>query len=394
MDHEVRLFKLRHPGRPVIPLIVGGTPGDAELECFPIPLRFKLDANAQTTGEPIDLLAADAREEADGKNLALAKIVAGLLGLSSDEVFRRAERERRSARRRTRRVQAVMTGLALLLVAAGVGWLQQDYIREQYYWVAVMGPSVLTVDQELALKPGDEFKECATVCPTMTVVPAGKFLMGSQREVGPPNEHPQHAVTIAQPFAVGKYEVTFAQWDACVNAGGCPPVSDTQFGRGDRPVSGANWDEAKQYVAWLSRFTGKTYRLLSEAEWEYAARAGRATLYSFGDNPAALGDYGWFESNSEVTTHPVGEKKPNALGLYDMYGNVREWVEDRRHSTYEGAPTDGSAWTNGSERSFRGLRGGSFNDPPDELRSAYRLSLGADYRFIFNGFRIARTLTP
>jgi hypothetical protein len=205
---------------------VAGKPGEPELECFPPALRFKLDADGQVTGEAYELLAADARQEGDGKDLALAKVAAGLLGLSSDEVYRRAERERRSAARRRRRVQALVGVLALLLAAAGAAWLNQDYLKEQYYWRFVMGPEVLTSSEEGALKPGDAFSECEMGCPTMVVLPAGSFAMGSPPGTGQDRERPQHEVTFAKPFAVGKFEVTFEQWDACVATGDCSVALD------------------------------------------------------------------------------------------------------------------------------------------------------------------------
>jgi formylglycine-generating enzyme required for sulfatase activity len=126
-------------------------------------------------------------------------------------------------------------------------------------------------------------------------------------------------------------------------------------------VIDVNWDNARSYVAWLSRMTGKPYRLLSEAEYEYAARAGTTTTYSFGDDSAMLGDYAWFLDNSGHRAHPVGEKKPNAFGLYDMHGNVEQWVEDCWHESYYGAPREGSAWTSG-DCTVRVVRGGTWLD--------------------------------
>src|SRR5262249_12149416 len=149
---------------------------------------------------------------------------------------------------------------------------------------------VLTPAKESALKPGDAFQECSKDCPEMVVVPAGKFMMGSPiNEKGrsiPDNEGPQHSVTIARPFAVSKFDVTFADWDACVDVGGCPQegrAGDAGWGRGKQPVINVSWDDAQAYVAWFSRMTGKTYRLLTEAEWEYAARARTKTAYYWGD---------------------------------------------------------------------------------------------------------------
>src|SRR5262249_14598581 len=220
--------------------------------------------------------------------------------------------------------------------------------RDENRWRNVMGPSVLDAAQEndKASHPGSEFTECANGCPTMIVVPAGRFMMGSPatEKDRAPNEGPQHQVTIAKPFAVGRTEVTFAQWDACVAAGACDAARDSTWGRGDRPAINVTWDDAERYAAWLSGMTGKAYRLLSEAEWEYAARAGSETQFSFGDDDSRLGDYAWYFANSERKSQPVGGKAANAFGLHDMHGNVFEWVEDHWHESYEGAPSDGSAW--------------------------------------------------
>jgi formylglycine-generating enzyme required for sulfatase activity len=248
--------------------------------------------------------------------------------------------------------------------------------------------------------PGREFRDCADVCPLMVVLPAGEFTMGS-----PPDEPgrrdtegPQHKVKIARPFAVGKYEVTFAEWDACEADGGCksrPRPRDEGWGRGRRPVINVDWSDAKEYAAWLSRKTGKTYRLLSEAEWEYAARAGTTTPYAFGDTildwPA-----GKFRAQyGAKMTAEVGSFPANGFGLHDMHGNVWEWVEDAWHRNFEGAPTDGSVW---SERYpvYRVVRGGAwYLSSAGNLRSASRWTSmpprnGNRYNYI--GFRVARTL--
>ena len=150
-------------------------------------------------------------------------MIAGLLGLSSDDVFRRAERERRAAARRRRRVQGLVAGLAVLLLAVGLGWWKQGYLKEQFHWHTVMGPAVLTAQQERALKPGDEFTECNVSCPTMMVIPAGKFMMGSTNGTGNDDEHPQHEVSI-DALAVGKFEITLAERQLCMDAGACVPA--------------------------------------------------------------------------------------------------------------------------------------------------------------------------
>ena len=155
-----------------------------------------------------------------------------------------------------------------------------------------------------------------------------------------------------------------------------------------------NWEEAKGYVAWLKRVTGKEYRLLTEAEWEYAARAGSPARYSFGDAEAQLGEHAWFSGNSETKTHPVGKKKPNAFGLHDMHGNVWEWVEDAWHDNYKGAPLDGSAWLQNRHASRHVVRGGSWNFAAVDDRSANRFGPATDYRGIALGFRVGRTLSP
>ena len=393
VNEEARLYKSRHQDRPVIPLIVGGKPGDPERECFPPALKFKLDAKGRVTKKKAELLAADARDEGDGKSLALAKVIASLLGLSSDEVFRRAERERRATARRRRRVQVLFGVLALLLVLAGLGWLKQDYLKDRYYWYTVMCGHPLSAAAEPALKPGQEFRECEEGCPAMIVVPAGQFMMGLEEgaHTNKNNERPQHKVVLAKPFAVGKFEVTFAEWGMCVAAGNCEQVADSSRSSGSQPVTDISWDNAQRFVAWLARLTGKPYRLLTEAEWEYAARAGTTTRYSFGDDISVLDEYAWDAENSEWSSHSVGEKKPNGFGLYDVHGNVDEWVEDRYHKTYQGAPADGSAWNQGGDYG-RVIRGGSWGDFYDDLTSTVREGRDEDFRIDYGGFRVARTL--
>jgi formylglycine-generating enzyme required for sulfatase activity len=311
----------------------------------------------------------------------------------------------RMATVRKRRAQALVGVLAVGILAGGVGWMNQAYLQERWRWFSTMRPYmltqvqpyVLTADAERALKPKDAFKECAKDCPEMVVVPAGKFMMGSPaNEKGRwESEGPQHEVKFAKSFAVSKFAVTFDDWDACVAYGDCDPrVSDSGFGRGRRPVINVSWDDAKRYVAWLSGMTGRTYQLLSEAEWEYTARAGTTTVYSFGDDEDALGKYAWYSANSDSKTHPVGEKEPNGFGLYDMHGNVWEWVEDCVHGSYSGAPKDGSAWLAGGDCNRRVLRGGCWSFDPGFLRSAFRSKDATDDRLSAIGFRVGRTLTP
>ncbi len=246
-------------------------------------------------------------------------------------------------------------------------------------------------------EPLISFRDCG-VCPEMVVIPSGAFFMGS-RESEPDSfddERPRHRVTV-ESFAIGKYEVTFDEWDACVTAGGCEHrPEDLGWGRGKQPVINVSWEDAKQYVGWLSRETGQIYRLPSEAEWEYAARAlptsegANAPAYAFGGNIAE--DQANFGGNVGRTTE-VGSYPANTWGLHDMHGNVWEWVEDSWHDTYDGAPTDGRAWAEGND-SARVLRGGSWYNKPRNLRSADRFRYVPDYRYGSSGFRVARTLTP
>ena len=248
------------------------------------------------------------------------------------------------------------------------------------------------------IKAGDQFRDCAE-CPEMVVVPAGSYRMGSpSHEPGRDgDEGPVHRVTIAAPFAVGKYEVTFAEWDACEAAGGCGGYwpEDRGWGRGQRPVINVSWNDAQRYVQWLSNKTKKPYRLLSESEWEYAARAGTQTAYSWGDQIGSgrANCDGCGSQWDNRQTAPAGSFRANAWGLHDMHGNVWEWVEDCRNGSYSGAPRDGSAWRSGN-CSGRVLRGGSWSIYPSDLRAADRLWFTAGNRNGSSGFRVARTLAP
>jgi formylglycine-generating enzyme required for sulfatase activity len=257
-----------------------------------------------------------------------------------------AERRNVWARRPT---AALLMNLICLVNAGFVDlWASAQEMVGQARWRMVADTTVLTVEQEMAraAEPGSDFKECETGCPVMIVIPSGKFRMGSlESEPGrEASEGPQHEVTVAEPFAVSKFEVTFEEWDACVAAARCPGVPD-HWGRGRMPVINASWHDAKQYVAWLSELTRKEYRLLTEAEWEYAARARTATRYYWADDPRGgnANCDGCGSSWDRQQTAPVGSFKPNAFGLYDMLGNVWEWVEDSWHENYSGAPIDASA---------------------------------------------------
>jgi formylglycine-generating enzyme required for sulfatase activity len=290
---------------------------------------------------------------------------------------------------------SAITGCAIAALVATVAAARAQEDGERY-WRTNMSPSVLTVEQETerASKPGSEFAECTNGCPTMIVVPAGHFVMGSPPAEADrsPSEGPPHGVTIAKPFAVGRTEVTFAQWDACVAAGACRTVGDSTWGRGDRPVINVGWSDAMQYADWLAKMTGKPYRLLSEAEWEYAARAGTTTRFSFGDDDTELGRYAWYFKNSDRKSQAVGTKAPNGFGLYDMHGNVYEWVADPWHETFENAPSDGSVWRDNPMPNRHVARSGSWFFDAKNLRSAARVGPPSNLQDGNVGFRVARDL--
>ncbi len=300
------------------------------------------------------------------------------------------ERARRS------RLVAIVAFVGALMALALAAYLSRDRLKQEIYLLANV--RALTAAQERALKPGDSFKEC-TDCPEMVVAPAGRFTMGSPEGQGNDSERPQHQVTIARPFGVAKFEATFDEWDACVAYGDCAQhVSDRKWGRGRRPVINVTWDDAQTYVKWLSRITGKDYRLLSEAEYEYAARAGTETKYPWGDDieldGKAMADCWNCGSQWDgKQTAPVGSFAANRFGLFDMVGNVWEWTEDCWIGNYQGAPANGSPWTSG-DCDKRVVRGGSWIIGPDALPSAIRLTIYTDLRYYDLGFRVARTLTP
>jgi formylglycine-generating enzyme required for sulfatase activity len=261
----------------------------------------------------------------------------------------------------------------------------------------------LSQAEEALLKPNDVFKECDD-CPEMVVIPSGSFTMGSpeSERVRSESEGPQHLVRIEQTFSAGRFAVTFGDWDACVADGGCNAYrpDDHGWGRGRRPVINVSWDDANAYVAWLSRKTGKSYRLLSEAEREYVTRAGSTTPFWWGATISPeLANYNGKYAYSEGPTGedrgrtlPVDSFQSNPWGLYQLHGNVNEWTQDCWHDDYVGAPSDGSAWTSGNCE-FRVSRGGSWYSFPALLRAARRNRDFTDLRSILVGFRVARTLT-
>jgi formylglycine-generating enzyme required for sulfatase activity len=263
------------------------------------------------------------------------------------------------------------------------------------------GLLVAVASREDCLKPGDIFRDC-WVCPEMVVVPAGTFTMGSPESENLKtyvDEGPQHEVTIARPFAVGRLEVSYEEWDECVSHRACNHIAEIEsWGRGRQPLSNVTWHDAQTYVAWLSKITSQTYRLLSEAEWEYAARAGTTTPFSTGTTLTRADAN--IDDTWGVAPNKVGGYKPNAFGLHDMHGNVSEWVEDcynpgqtQFNDAYVGAPTDGSASTTGVCNQ-RVLRGCWWQCGPFDSRSAKRWSWDPNGRLVNHGLRVARTLAP
>jgi len=312
-------------------------------------------------------------------------------------------------------------------------------IYRSLFTLVVLGmlPAAAALAQDKT--PGSTFRDCDR-CPEMVVIPGGEFVMGSsQQESGHTDEKPQHNVKIANNFAVSKTEVTFDQWDVCTEAGVCPKADDEGVGRGNFPVINVSWTDAKTYVAWLGKKTGARYRLLSEAEFEYAMRAGTTTPWFWGEAEASWGSgkacefanlhdeagkeahpmYVWSHhkcNDGYAENAPTAHYKPNPFGLYDMNGNVREWVEDCHQEGYEGAPTDGSvrqiaapcekmfegvcmdhfegaaAGAHGAACEKRVVRGGAWVDGGSTARSAYRYAEAEDFRNYQVGLRVARDL--
>ena len=228
----------------------------------------------------------------------------------------------------------------------------------------------------LELRPDDEID--------MVVIPAGSFIMGSDKNN---DEKPPHTVYIRS-FFMGKTEVTQKQWQDVMGSNpsrfiACGPSC---------PVENVSWNDVQDFITRLNQKTGQKYRLPSEAEWEYAARAGSTTEWSHGNDESKLSNYSWYERNSGGKTQVVAQKLPNAFGLFDIHGNVWEWTQDCWHATYAGAPTDGSAWTTGCSGNYRVPRGGSWNYDPAYSRSPFRSKYFPDIRYgDSGGFRLART---
>ena len=259
------------------------------------------------------------------------------------------------------------------------------------------------------LKPGTTLRDCDS-CPEMVVIPAGSFEMRTA-PWGPGYPHNEgyfYPVTFSRPFAIGKYEITFAEWEVCVNEGKCEPLDDAEWGRDRRPAINVSWSQAVNFNKWLSAKTGQHYRLPTNSEWEYAARAGLGMNRFFGIPPEEVCKYGnvydktsykefefeWEHlpcDDGQAVTAPVGQYQPNAFGLYDVIGNVFEWTEDCASPNWRGAPGNGSPWVEG-DCSLRGYRGASWitNEPYYLVESSRFKFLGARDNDL--GFRVVREL--
>lgn len=266
--------------------------------------------------------------------------------------------------------------------------------------------AALEAIDNLTLRPGKAFRDCPD-CPSMMVIPAGSYWQGSDENapLALKKETPRRMVTIAEPFAISVFEITFEQWDQCVSDGGCSgKPGDNGWGRGNRPLIMVSWNDAQQYVAWLGHHTGQSYSLPSESEWEYAARAGEESDWPSGD-PAQVcqfaniagGESGFRWQHADcadavaMETLPVGSLRPNAFGLYDTIGNVAEWTLDCMNLSYLDAPADGSAWSRGI-CSSRMTRGGSWFTGTREIRLPARFNLKNGDRNDFTGFRVVRRI--
>ncbi|MET0070051.1 MAG: formylglycine-generating enzyme family protein, partial [Candidatus Thiodiazotropha sp.] len=294
-----------------------------------------------------------------------------------------------------------------VLAENSVWWFGPVFLEtDQGYWLRVEKDDYFQWEREIQTGHAGETKELRLTLypwetPEMVKIEDGEFAMGSDPDKdsdADEDEQPQHPVSI-KPFYLGRYEVTFTEYTAFANATNRDIPDDHGWGRDRRPVINVNWKDAVAYAEWLSKQTGKRYRLPTEAEWEYAARAGSTTRYSWGDeidqdgkvwaNCAGCGSQ-WDDEQMA----PVGSFTPNGFGLYDMSGNVWEWVQDCWHGDYQGAPHDGSAWLESDEGDCgrRVIRGGSWSGGPRFIRSADRFWINPGRRYGTLGFRLAQDL--
>ena len=336
---------------------------------------------------------AKAQEWLDRRREGLTQIEREFVAQSS-----RYERVRR------RREWGLVLALPMLIIVGLVGVIYRPEIAEEVHWWRTVRPyrvanfdgKAMTLGEERAIQAGEVFRECAKDCPEMVVLPAGRFMMGSPaNEKDRGKDERQQQATISRQFAVSKFEVTFDEWDACTAVGACPHVNDSGFGRGKQPVINVSWEAARRYVGWLSTMTGRPYRLLRESEWEYAARAGSDSAYAWGDDIKKDGHpmANCIECGSQWDGRkpaPVGAFPANKFGLHDMHGNVWEWVAD----CYEIQGTTRADPAAPGGDCERVVRGGSWSEPSQFLRSAVRSSIATDDLRINLGIRVGRALSP
>ncbi len=293
------------------------------------------------------------------------------------------EDEQKLARERvTATLQAAADAMQKLATERAAFETEQKLVRERVAAEAAQKDAAAEAARRAAanFRPGQVIKDCAD-CPEMVAIPGGSFVMGADKNS---DEKPPHPVTLRS-FLMGKTEVTQGQWKAVM---GSNPSRFSQCGD-VCPVEQVSWNDAQEFIRKLNQKTGLIYRMLSEAEWEYAARAGSTTDWSHGNDESRLAEFAWFSTNSGAKSQAVAQKRPNAFGLYDMHGNVWEWLEDCWHDSYVGAPADGSAWKENCSGGSRVLRGGSWINYPSVLRPANRFRDTPDSRDSDYGLRLA-----
>ena len=282
-----------------------------------------------------------------------------------------------SASKRAWRLKT-FAGLAFASIFLVIAWAWQQGLSVEHTWLKLKS-TFARIHAE----------------PAMIAVNGGVFRMGDVGSKGDNDERPAHEVQVKR-FAIGKYEITFEEYDRFALAKGRPLPFDQGWVGGRQPVINISWEDARDFAKWLADMTGKKYRLPSEAEWEYAARSGgKEEIWAGTSDETQLDDFAWSAKNSGNRSRTVGTTKlANGLKLHDMSGNVWEWVEDCWHSNYNAAPTDGRAWQseNGVVCGQRVIRGGSWRNDPEDVRSSYRGRLNADLRDRSIGFRLAQDL--
>ena len=330
--------------------------------------RSTLDTLQQGTNERLTALqsrleSAIADQQATGRRLAQIE----------DQVFTAMTRQQAAAQRLTELAGQVESVTQELREARA----DLDAAREDIAALAAAPPAAAAA----AAEPSKTWAN--TLDMAFVLIPAGSFEMGSER--GDADERPVRSMALDKPFYIGQFEVTQAQWHAVMES------DPSQFtGDPNRPVESVSWNDAREFVNKLNAMEpGTTYRLPTEAEWEYAARAGSAAAYAFGDDAAQLDAYGWYADNSGNTTHPVGEKQPNAWGVYAMHGGVWEWVQDRYGAYPSEAATESVGPPPGNRRV---IRGGSYLSPAEDCRAASRSHAHPAFRGANVGFRLVRTI--